>query len=107
MAIPVYSLRIFVQGSLDIVKHVVVPDPYIYIVRDIDVTERAGLSTGAFFFEGSEGQIIWAAYASVTGTFKSATWRGRQVFYPGESIGFDASVGAWDVTCSGYQLSMP
>jgi hypothetical protein len=107
MAIPVYSLRIFSQGILDIEKHVIVPDPYIYIVRDIDVTERAGSTSSSFFFEGDEGQIIWAAYASVSGIFKSAQWRGRQIFYPGEPIGFNASVGSWDVTCSGYQLTPP
>jgi hypothetical protein len=104
---PVYSTRFYQVSLLVGSDSIVVTPGYIWIVRDIDVTNRTGGGSDQFIWFGPLNQVIWITYVSDDLAFHSAQWRGRQVFREGEAMTFDAGTGTWDVTVSGYALTLP
>lgn len=107
MAQRVYSLRIFVAQSLTASSVQHVPDGVLYVIRDIDVFCRSGGAGDALYVLGSNAQVLWIATFARLGVSNTGQWRGRQVLYPGEPLTFTPDPGTWDVTASGYQLSLP
>lgn len=85
----------------------IVPDGLVYVVRDIDAVHTAGSSSDVFEVIGQALQLLWFATASTSDANGGAQWRGRQVFNEGEQVGFKAVSGTWDISCSGYQLTLP
>lgn len=101
----VYSVQLY-EGRNVNDGSLTVPDGFIWIVRDIDAFFGGGLDGGACNFIGSLGQTF--AYFSFTGLVSSSfSWRGRQVFNPGQTFGFISDRAGVDVTISGYQLTLP
>lgn len=110
MARDVYSLRIFSTASLDVAAGTVgpvVPDGLVYVLRDIDAWELTGDgSTGLEVVSPTVGVLIfWQGGTTVPD--RQFAWRGRQVYGPGEQVGFVVTAGIWSVTASGYQLTLP
>lgn len=100
----VYSVQ-FYEGRDVSSATLTVPPGLIWIVRDIDAFFGGGLSGDACNFVGSLGQTF--AYFSYIALISTGfTWRGRQVFNPGQTFGFVSGEGV-DVTISGYQLTLP
>lgn len=100
----VYSVR-FVALRNTSGGGVVVPAGNVAIVRDIDAFFGGGIGGGALNVTGPAGQTF--AWFPFTGLESSVfQWRGRQVFNPGETIGWTADHGV-DLTISGYLLTLP
>lgn len=110
MARNVYSLRIFASGSLAPGAGLVgpiVPDQYLYVLRDIDVTLRTAAPATLAIYSPIVNAFLCYVPDSALDSSSSFRWRGRQVYGPGERVGFQALSGSWDVMASGYQLTLP
>lgn len=110
MARSVYSLRIFAHAGLTSAGGIVgptVPADLIYIVRDIDVYESTGVTGTTVFVLNALGGALWSATRSTTPGVGPWSWRGRQVYSPGEQVGFEVISGTWAIAVSGYQLTLP
>lgn len=110
MARDVYSLRIFAHAGLVNSAGTVgpiVPAGLVYVVRDIDaIADSGGASDNLVVFNQVTGVLLnWVNSAAPLGG--NFSWRGRQVYGPGEQVGFHAFVGTWGIACSGYQLGLP
>lgn len=105
----VYSVRLFQALGLSpgTVVAYTVPAGYRAILRDIDLYSSAGVSNSEIYIEGALGQTIFHAEVAAT-TQDSPQWRGRQVLYEGETISVNVGgASSWDVTISGYELTLP
>jgi hypothetical protein len=103
----VYSQRFIAVKGLSSTSFNIVPDGYVVVVRDIDTYIGTPTGINGIYFQGHLGQTIWWSEATI-GQSQYASWRGRQVFYAGETFAMYADVGAldaYDVTVSGYLLS--
>lgn len=100
----VYSTRIWEGRNVNVLSYTV-PSGYRLVLRDIDTFFGGGIGGGAANYVGTLGQTF--AYASFTGLISElVSWRGRQVFEPGETIRMVSGPGV-DVTASGYLLELP
>lgn len=104
---PVYSIRIFAQGALTGTHPVTVPAGLVYVLRDVDVWSRTQTSGDAFAILGSNAQLLWFVAIPPLVNPWIGQWRGRQIFNAGETVTFESAGGEWDVTASGYQLTLP
>jgi len=85
-----------------------VPTGFIAVVRDLDAFIGTPIATPNIYLHGALGQTIYWATATI-GQSQINQWRGRQVYEPGELVVVHAEVGpldAWDVTVSGYLLTI-
>jgi hypothetical protein len=100
----VYSAR-FLQAHAVAAGSFTVPAGYVLVVRDADCFYPGGAGQSAQL-EGPAGGIF--AYfpfsAAINGVLVS--WRGRQIFYAGETFTF-AATAAMDIMVSGYLLTAP
>jgi len=102
----VYSKRLFsaVGFTPQSVVVYITPIGYTAVLRDIDLYNSAGSSNSEIYIEGDKGQTIFHAEV-VALTKDSPQWRGRQVFYEGETISVNLpGPDIWDITMSGYEL---
>jgi len=102
----VYSTRFLQAHGASSGASFTVPNGYVAVVRDADIYSN---STGfsAFYLQGADGQALWYA-AYNPGDQKSQQWRGRQVYFAGETISVSVDVGGLDsidYAVSGYLLS--
>jgi len=66
----------------------------------------ASTPTPILFIRGSDGQaLFYATGSNVSGSYNS--WRGRQIIPAGDSFQISVSSGTWDITISGYHLTLP
>jgi hypothetical protein len=107
VAAPVYSIRILAHGALTSSITTTVPDGLIYVARDLDVVCLTPSATSVVNLRGSNSQIIWYVSVDLSTMPRWQSWRGRQIFYPGEPLTLAVESGTFDVTLSGYQLSLP
>lgn len=110
MARDVYSIRIFASASLTASSGIVgpvVPADFVYVLRDVDAVELTGSGTGAFQIIAQTLGVLYAFQRGATLASAVAQWRGRQVYGPGEKVGFEVVTGTWSIAASGYQLSLP
>lgn len=108
MARDVYSFRFIQAHGLTGTVAYTVPDDYIAVVRDVDSYIGSPLGLNNLYLHGALGQTIWWTTATI-GESMYASFRGRQVYEPGEEIELEADVGltdAYDVTVSGYLLTL-
>jgi hypothetical protein len=104
VTIDVYSTRFIAVQGLVGTQAYTVPNGYRAVVVQVNVYNGGGVSVTTAIWHGSAGQAIalWASNLTASDGFFS----GRQVFNAGES--FDITTdGAWDVTVSGYLLTLP
>lgn len=82
-----------------------VPDGKRAVLRDIDLIATGGGTTQISFRNETTGEalVIFTGLAEL----ESIAWRGRQVFYAGEVMGYYIVSGGWFLTGSGYLLSDP
>lgn len=110
MAQAVYSLRIFAHASLSSAGGLVgpvVPSGFIYVLRDVDVFESSGTRPVTMVVNNPLAGVL-VAFELAAGTVNgSLPWRGRQIYSPGERVGFQAFSGTWAIMASGYQLTLP
>lgn len=102
---PVYSTRFLEVRGLTTTLPYVVPAGVVAVVRDVDAF-RTGILGATVIFHGAVGQAIWGKDYPPGSTDAYSSWRGRQVFLPGETFDVQAS-NPVDVTVSGYLLSLP
>lgn len=102
---PVYSVQIMALAPALPVNTVVVPDGSVLVIRDIDLREESGTTAATSYLQNAAGGIlaIWAN--STENAERGFSWRGRQVFNPGESIVFHVVSGTWSIQMSGYELT--
>lgn len=101
----VYSRRFYAVHDLDGTGPDLGPPPgEVWIVRDIDVVNGELLNNVLWL--GSAGQVIWANSFGGTIAFDFASFRGRQVFEPGDTFHFHTTA-PLDITASGYALTLP
>jgi hypothetical protein len=105
VAYPVYSVRLFEALRLSGNLGYTCPAGVATVLRDVDATVYGNSGTAQFYVGGAVGQFIWLIEAGA-GAAESYQWRGRQVFNPGDIITFSAG-GMWDITASGYHLTLP
>lgn len=100
----IYSTRFLQELGLSGTATYTVPDGFVAVVRDLDAYQDV-LPGGTVFLEGALGQAIWSETndAATGKTYQS--WRGRQVFQPGETLTVSTD-SPWDVTVCGYLLSL-
>lgn len=109
MAQAVYSSRFIQQHGLTTSASFAVPSGFVAVVRDLDAFIGTPTGVNDLFMHGALGQAIFWDSAQI-GISKYMSWRGRQVFEPGELISVEVNVGAldaFDVTVSGYLLTLP
>lgn len=105
MARAVYSTRFLEEVGLDGLASYTVPAGFTAVLRDLDAYNASGIAVGRIFLLGHLGQTIWfAVSAEEQDTYQS--WRGRQVLLEGEKFTVNTEV-HWDVTVSGYLLTLP
>ena len=110
MARTVYSLRIFAHAGLSPAGSPVgptVPTGLLYVVRDIDAFSNTGAVGDDLVAFSPVAGVLWRARLAASGNPLIWTFRGRQVYAEGETVGFQSLQGTWSVTCSGYQLTLP
>lgn len=110
MALPVYSLRIFAHASLVTSAGTVgpvVPAGFVYVLRDVDVFEETGAQGVTLSVVNPLGGYLTVFLTGSTLQSRVQQWRGRQVYHPGEQVGFFAGSGQWAIMASGYQLTLP
>lgn len=102
----VYSTRfIGAQGATAPISYTV-PNGYVAVVRDLDAYSDT-VASAEIFLRNAEGGAIYFFTWGVAQQ-QSVEWRGRQVYFAGETITVDISVGALDaidVAVSGYLLT--
>jgi hypothetical protein len=103
MAPPVYSYQFISEASFTGAAVVEYPAGYVAIVRDIDVVAGVSASGSFYAYDVGTGGKFWAVSEGVE-TLATWSWRGRQVFEPGNQIGFFCDF-ELDVRMSGYLLS--
>lgn len=104
MPVPVYSTRFIAEQGLVGVAAYTVPAGYRAVVKQLSLYNGGGVSVTTAIWHGSVGQAL-ALFASNL-TASDAFFVGMQVFNPGETFDITTN-GAWDVTASGYLLSLP
>lgn len=107
---PVYSLRILAAGNVTAATGEVgpvVPDGLVYVVRDIDLINDTGAPGDEIYLKGQALQLLWVVKQPSPATTVNFAWRGRQVYNAGERVGFVVVAGTWDISVSGYQLTLP
>lgn len=107
MAQPLYSARFLAAHNIPITAPAtfVVPDGLVLVVRDIDAYSAVAggnhllvlLSGGPVFFQ--------ASWTPAEAGWRS--WRGRQVFGPGDIVEVVAVDDVLDCMVSGYALAAP
>jgi hypothetical protein len=110
MARDVYSIRIFSTGGLTSAAGTVgpvVPAGLVYVLRDMDAVEITGATSAQLEVLNPTLQPLWFINTANPQIAANFQWRGRQVFGPGEQVGFHAFSGAWSLMASGYQLTLP
>lgn len=101
----VYSIRMFEQHDLTGFSFSFGPPAgFAWVLRGVDVVNGELLNN--INLEGPSGQLIWAKSFGGTIAFDYASYRGRFVINPGETVRFH-STAAIDVSAWGYQLSLP
>lgn len=110
MSRDVYSLRIFAVGGLVAATGIVgpiVPNGFVYVVRDIDAFETTGGAAGFALLSQVAVPVQFFVSPGGAGAVQNHSWRGRQIYNTGERVGFEAASGSWNISCSGYQLTLP
>lgn len=105
MAVPLYSYQFLAALGLNGSLPYTVPGDVRAVLRDLDAYYN-GLVEASIHLEGSLGQTIWYNGFSAGGNPQYASWRGRQVLDPGDTLTVTTDQ-AIDVTISGYLLSLP
>jgi hypothetical protein len=101
---PLYSERfIAITGLVGAIGYTV-PAGYRAIVRDVDAYWGGGGSVQVYLHSAAGGTIWSDGNSGPSGFYFS--WRGRQVFYVGETITVEAT-DPTDMTVSGYLLIGP
>lgn len=104
-----YSTRIF-AGDVDPAAGLVgpvVPDGFVYVVRDIDLVYHGATNDDELVFYNQALGLLWIVVYTTGLTSVVWSWRGRQVFASGERVGIQSFGGTWSIAMSGYQLSSP
>lgn len=99
----VYSVRFLGWSASSTPPPYTVPEGYVAIVRDVDVTSGGGAMTN-FALVINTVAVIWRGQFTVESVGQSAQWRGRQVLNPGDILDFASDV-ATDGAVSGYLLT--
>jgi hypothetical protein len=110
MAQPVYSQRLYAhasQTSADGTLGPVVPAGFVYVLRDVDLFCSSGLVNDVLWIENQVGGILIQCIVTSSPFNTDFAWRGRQVYAPGETVGFQVGTGTWAVAASGYALTLP
>lgn len=82
-----------------------VPAGFVAVVRDVDCFYSGGIGSYTQLENPANGIFVFFSFpASVDGALQS--WRGRQVFLPGEAFAL-ASTDGVDIQVSGYLLAAP
>jgi hypothetical protein len=104
MASTIYSTR-FMQAHAVTALSFTVPAGRVAIVRDADCFYAGGVGQSGQL-EGPAGGIF--AYFPYVATINGVAveWRGRQVFFEGETVTF-AATAPLDIMVSGYLLTLP
>jgi hypothetical protein len=102
----VYSVRLFTALALESEQSITCEAGFVTVLRDIDVVIYGNTGNAFFAVTGDEGQLVWYI-ENPGGTDTHYQWTGRQVFNPGNNIGFSLSSGSADITVSGYRLYLP
>lgn len=107
MSSPVYSTQLIGAAGLGNTNiGYTVPAGYVCVLRDVDAFCHPTGSASAFVIAGNLSAVIWY-WENASGFVGSGQWRGRQVFRPGQIITFEAQIGTYDFSASGYLLSLP
>lgn len=106
MPTPVYSVRFLLGAAVGSsgVSYLV-PSSRIAILRDVDAFETTGTAGSVAVVRNAAGGTM--IFADTTATDRTMTWRGRQIYEPGEQITFVVFSGTWSVAASGYLLIAP
>ena len=107
---PVYSVPFCIIPSLSSSQELfTVPEGYVYIVRDIEMTQ--GTTLGLFDMELQLTRVVtgslWSPIrmSGVNLGVRGAEWHGRTVFNEGDGLNGQVNGGTAALTISGYQLS--
>jgi hypothetical protein len=105
MARAVYSELLVAELGLTGTATFTVPAGFRCVLRDLDAYNGGTFTSDTIFLHGQLGQAIWYGQTSSSeGSYHS--WRGRQVIDQGLTFAVAVS-GTWDVTVSGYLLTLP
>jgi len=105
MSSPVYSVKLadnagVVGGPVTLFT---VPAGRVYILRDVDVAQPAGIASALVLITGGTGAWVYYVASAVSPFY--APWRGRQVFVAGDTLkAIVIGSTTWTVLASGYDL---
>lgn len=105
MTIPVYSKRFVQLHGLNGTHVYTCTAGVVTVLRDVDAYYGGTGVLQNVLVIGANGQAIWEFNPAVLEP-SYGSWRGRQVFYAGETITFSTG-DATDITASGYELLLP
>lgn len=102
----VYSTRFLSAKGATSTGSFTVPNGYVAVVRDLDAYANS-IAAAAIFLHGASGETLyWFDWGIATQ--EAVNWRGRQVYFAGESIEVEIAVGvadSVDYALSGYLLT--
>jgi hypothetical protein len=104
---PVYSVQLWAASPLLTNSSVQVPDNAKIVLRDIDVWESSGAANAFMYVRNAAYGVLWLAFSPGPVNTRGYSWRGRQVYNPGQYIYMVVVSGSWDVQLSGYELAIP
>lgn len=105
MALQVYSSLFFTQHDLDGDGAAVGPPAgFIWVLRGVDCVFQG--AAGAVFVANSAGAAIWSNSFLAAVGLKYASYRGRYVVEPTETL-FASTSAPMDVSFWGYTLTLP
>lgn len=110
----VYSKRLlYLADSSARHASAVVPDGFVWVVRDMCATQMnigPGAAQGvqvSVFTAGFDRYQLWDLPDADTRGLVTYRWEGHQVLSPGDNLQVDSAITHWTVVISGYQLSLP
>lgn len=85
----------------------IVPDGVVWVVRDMDINGVTDTVGDVLAVASPTLGNLFIVRILTGGSGDNKQWRGRQVFNTGEWLKVTSFQGTWDVTISGYALTLP
>jgi len=104
---PVYTTRFIGQQGVSSSSTYIVPVGFVAVVTSADLyVNTTPVLVSTIRLKSFTGGWTWAVYQSSETGLASHHWEGRVAFPESEEFGFESDGTDWDVTATGYLLTL-